>query len=216
MTAQCKGCHLRPSTQAVRRSSVHGRYGLWVKSRMSSVAGLLIRTSWSSGSLPKYRGPHLPILLVPKATEIFATERGISKAGLKQSTLVPADSVLMTSRATIGAARDQPCAHGDKSRLCAFARRTDAQRSICSICSTSCVPRCFDWVQEQPFLKPRAAKFARFAFISQWRTNSAVSPPPSSLPTMHQQRASGIRSNARAEAVADAISLCQGNAWSPP
>lgn len=37
--------------------------------------------------------------------EIRVTERYISKAGLKQSTLVPANSILMTSRATIGAAK---------------------------------------------------------------------------------------------------------------
>lgn len=37
--------------------------------------------------------------------EISTTERNISKAGLKQSTLVPENSVLMTSRATIGAAK---------------------------------------------------------------------------------------------------------------
>lgn len=37
--------------------------------------------------------------------EISTTERSISKAGLKQSTLVPENSVLMTSRATIGAAK---------------------------------------------------------------------------------------------------------------
>ena len=37
--------------------------------------------------------------------DIWTTERSISNAGLKQSTLVPENSVLMTSRATIGAAK---------------------------------------------------------------------------------------------------------------
>lgn len=37
--------------------------------------------------------------------EIISTERSISTAGLKQSTLIPENSVLMTSRATIGAAK---------------------------------------------------------------------------------------------------------------
>lgn len=37
--------------------------------------------------------------------EIITTERQISRVGLKQSTLVPENSVLMTSRATIGAAK---------------------------------------------------------------------------------------------------------------
>lgn len=37
--------------------------------------------------------------------EIRVTDRSISSAGLKQSTLVPENSVLMTSRATIGAAK---------------------------------------------------------------------------------------------------------------
>lgn len=37
--------------------------------------------------------------------EITNTERSISTAGLKQSTLIPENSVLMTSRATIGAAK---------------------------------------------------------------------------------------------------------------
>lgn len=37
--------------------------------------------------------------------EIRTTERSISNAGLKQSTLVPVNSVLMTSRATIGSAK---------------------------------------------------------------------------------------------------------------
>ncbi len=37
--------------------------------------------------------------------EIIGTERSISTAGLKHSTLVPENSVLMTSRATIGAAK---------------------------------------------------------------------------------------------------------------
>lgn len=40
-----------------------------------------------------------------EGNEILTTERSISAAGLKQSTLVPANSVLMTSRATIGAAK---------------------------------------------------------------------------------------------------------------
>lgn len=37
--------------------------------------------------------------------EIVTTERSISNTGLKQSTLIPINSVLMTSRATIGAAK---------------------------------------------------------------------------------------------------------------
>jgi type I restriction enzyme, S subunit len=37
--------------------------------------------------------------------DIVGTERSISEAGLKQSTLIPENSVLMTSRATIGAAK---------------------------------------------------------------------------------------------------------------
>lgn len=40
-----------------------------------------------------------------EGNEIRVTERSISTAGLKQSTLVPENSVLMTSRATIGAAK---------------------------------------------------------------------------------------------------------------
>jgi hypothetical protein len=40
-----------------------------------------------------------------EGNEIRITERSISTAGLKQSTLVPENSVLMTSRATIGAAK---------------------------------------------------------------------------------------------------------------
>ncbi|GAB2612230.1 restriction endonuclease subunit S [Novilysobacter erysipheiresistens] len=40
-----------------------------------------------------------------QGNEIRTTERSISEAGLKQSTLVPSNSVLMTSRATIGVAK---------------------------------------------------------------------------------------------------------------
>jgi type I restriction enzyme S subunit len=40
-----------------------------------------------------------------EGNEIVRTERSISNAGLKQSTLIPENSVLMTSRATIGAAK---------------------------------------------------------------------------------------------------------------
>lgn len=40
-----------------------------------------------------------------EGNEIISTERCISQSGLKQSTLVPENSILMTSRATIGAAK---------------------------------------------------------------------------------------------------------------
>ncbi len=40
-----------------------------------------------------------------EGNEIVSTERYISRSGLRQSTLVPENSVLMTSRATIGAAK---------------------------------------------------------------------------------------------------------------
>ena len=49
-----------------------------------------------------------------EGNEIVSTARYISEAGLKQSTLIPENSVLMTSRATIGAVADRDVAKGHR------------------------------------------------------------------------------------------------------
>jgi len=83
---------------------------LWRTQRIAEAADILgggtpdtaVEEFWSPAEIP-WATP--TDITATEGNEIRTTARQISTAGLKQSTLVPDNSILMTSRATIGAAK---------------------------------------------------------------------------------------------------------------
>lgn len=82
----------------------------WAVHSIGQLADVLGGGTPDTGVIEFWEPPEIPWATPTDITgtdgnEIRVTERSISIAGLKQSTLVPENSVLMTSRATIGAAK---------------------------------------------------------------------------------------------------------------
>lgn len=82
----------------------------WAIHSIGQLADVLGGGTPDTGVIEFWEPPEIPWATPTDITgaegnEIRITERSISTAGLKQSTLVPENSVLMTSRATIGAAK---------------------------------------------------------------------------------------------------------------
>jgi type I restriction enzyme S subunit len=82
----------------------------WAIHSICQLADVLGGGTPDTGVIEFWEPPEIPWATPTDITgtegnEIRITERSISTAGLKQSTLVPENSVLMTSRATIGAAK---------------------------------------------------------------------------------------------------------------
>lgn len=82
----------------------------WPVQSLASVADILGGGTPDTGIAEYWEPDEIPWATPTDITgtdgnEIVTTERSISEAGLKQSTLIPENSVLMTSRATIGAAK---------------------------------------------------------------------------------------------------------------
>ncbi len=82
----------------------------WAIHSIGQLADVLGGGTPDTGVIDFWEPPEIPWATPTDITgtegnEIRVTERSISTAGLKQSTLVPENSVLMTSRATIGAAK---------------------------------------------------------------------------------------------------------------
>jgi type I restriction enzyme, S subunit len=82
----------------------------WAIHSIGQLADVLGGGTPDTGVIEFWEPPEIPWatptdITATEGNEIRVTERCISTAGLKQSTLVPEDSILMTSRATIGAAK---------------------------------------------------------------------------------------------------------------
>jgi type I restriction enzyme S subunit len=109
--------------------------------------------------------------------EIISTERSISTAGLKQSTLIPENSVLVTSRATIGAAKINRVPMAINQGFAAFVPKPGYSSDYLFHLIEVLKPTLCVWAQARPFLKHRAGRSRRFWRGFQKKTNNAALPP---------------------------------------